>query len=283
MTEATRVGVIGTGQVYRRLYLPALNRLRITARATADPRPTHDPAAYTNAEAMLAAESLDRVVVLSPPALHAQHVALCTTKNIPVLVEKPPALSVHEVESWGHPELVTPAFSRRYWGRYGGGPRSGRRWHLTLQTSPEDWGALAPEPVSRDLLPHAADLATWLSGEEIEEVLDICRSDERTSGTFRLSAGGEFSWELAHGTRYVERLTLDGKLHSEAGEGFVATLRRRVLRRPAEEIGAVVQMLSDWLHPPVVGRPRVGTAADALSCAQVIETVEATRIQDRQA
>jgi hypothetical protein len=111
---------------------------------------------------------------------------------------------------------------------------------------------------------------------------DIRRSDERASGTFRLSEGGEFSWELAHGARYVERLTMDGRLHSEAGEGSLAALRRRVLRRPAEEIAAVARMLSDWLYPPVVGRPRVGTAADALACAQVIETVEATGIQDRQ-
>jgi predicted dehydrogenase len=277
------MGVIGTGQVYRRLYLPALRRLRITAQATADPGPGRDAAAYIHPEAMLAAESIDRAIVLSPPALHAQHVALCASKGIRVLVEKPPAVSVREVQSWEHPELVTPAFSRRYWRRYNGGPRTGGRWHLTLQTSPDEWGALEPEPVSRDLLPHAADLATWLSDEEIEDVNDIRRSDERASGTFRLSKGGEFSWELAHGGRYVERLTLDGKLHSEAGESFLSGLRRRALGQPAEEIEAVAQMLGDWLHEAVSGRPRLATLADALSCARVIETVEATENRDRQA
>src|SRR5690606_3251923 len=48
------------------------------------------------------------------------------------------------------------------------GGRNGHHWDFRLHTNPAEWGATTADPVAYDLLPHAADLARWLSGETIK-------------------------------------------------------------------------------------------------------------------
>ena len=273
MSTALCIGVIGGGQAYRRLYVPALGEVPgLTIAALADPA-VASGANYASADDMLSAETLDGVIVLSPPALHAEHIALACERSVPVLVEKPAALSVSEVEAWRHPELVTPAFSRRYWQRYRERARPGHRWRYRLCTNPAAWGSLAREPVERDLLPHAADLAIWLSGEAIESI-DCVRRPNQASGSFVLSAGGIFEWAVEHGDIYSETLDCDG-LPYRRSAALSQRLLRRVLRRPAEDAAAIAEMLGEW-SLRVRGMPTtaLGSGDDARSCAKVIETVE---------
>lgn len=273
MSTAFRVGIIGTGQVYRRLYEPAL-RLTPLLRAagTADPA---GGAEYSSAEQLLAAGKLEAVIVLSPPAFHAEHIALATRRGLRVLVEKPPALSVAEVKAWPNPDLVTPAFSRRYWPAYRQRRGPGRRWVFHLQTNPAAWGAAHAESPERDLLPHAADLACWLSGEGITEVESLTRYRSGASGTFVLDAGGRFQWTVAHGGSYAETLTMDGAAVAPASESLRDRVVGRLARRAPGDVAGVAALLTDWASA-AQGRPSssLPTAADARSCAAALEAVE---------
>ena len=104
-----RLGMIGAGGVAQSKYLPAIARLRtlwepIQVTAFAEPRADHREKlqgiyggrGYADYWAMLAEESLDGVLVLSPDALHSEHVHACFDAGLPVLVEKPIARSLHD-------------------------------------------------------------------------------------------------------------------------------------------------------------------------------------------
>ena len=274
-----RVGVIGAGQAFTRLYLPALRRqAALELAGAADPTSPAIPglAVYASEDDLFGASELDALLVLSPPSLHARHVAAGVARGLHVLVEKPPALTVADLDEWpvSGPATVTPAFSRRFWKRYSGPKRAGATWRFTLKTDPAQWGALRPEPVERDLLPHAADLAGWLSGEQIVAVEEVARTRESASGTFHLSDGGEFRWDVAHGNGYVEHLTVGGRAPG-GPTGVLQSLGDRVLRRPPQDVRGVGRLLSQWaamLNGAVA--PALPTLADARACAAVIEAVE---------
>ncbi|MBE0611163.1 MAG: Gfo/Idh/MocA family oxidoreductase [Dehalococcoidia bacterium] len=284
--RAIRVGAIGAGRVFTRLYLPALGRqASLELASAADPaRPTiPGVAVYATEAELFRATRLDALLVLSPPSLHAAHVAAGVARGLHVLVEKPPALTTAEVDAWpsAGPASVTPAFSRRFWKRYSGAKRAGAKWRFTLKTDPERWGAVQPDPVERDLLPHAADLAGWLSGERIVAVEEVARTRKSASGLFRLSAGGEFRWDVAHGNQYVEQLTVDGRVLGGA-PGVLESLGDRVLRRPPQDVGGVARLLVEWAAM-LKGSPApsLPTVDDARACAAVIEAVEREPVQDR--
>ncbi len=101
------MGMIGAGGVAQSKYLPAVTRLRtiwepIQIAAFAEPRADHrDKVAaiyggrgYADYRVMLAEEALDGVLVLSPDALHREHVLACAEAGLPALVEKPIARSL---------------------------------------------------------------------------------------------------------------------------------------------------------------------------------------------
>jgi len=261
------------------LYLPALRRRRpLELVGAADPAGPVVPgvATYQSEDELFRATELDALLVLSPPSLHAAHIAAGVERGLHVLVEKPPALNVAEVDAWpgAGPATVTPAFSRRFWKRYSGPKRRGATWRFTLKTDPAQWRALRTEPVERDLLPHAADLAGWLSGERIVAVEEVARGRAAASGVFRLSGGGEFRWEVAHGDQYVEHLTVDDR--ALAGPpGAIESIRDRFLRRPPQVVRGVQRLLSGWAAM-LTGHasPALPTTADARACAAVIEAVE---------
>jgi predicted dehydrogenase len=101
-----RLGMIGAGGVAQSKYLPAIARLRmlwepVELTAFSEPRADHREKVraiyggrgYDDYRVMLAEETLDGVLVLSPDALHAEHVHACIDAGLPVLVEKPIARS----------------------------------------------------------------------------------------------------------------------------------------------------------------------------------------------
>lgn len=102
-----RLGIVGAGGVAQSKHLPAVARLRtlwepVVVAAIADPdaRQGHKVAAlvgcryYPGLKEMLAAEDLDGVMVLSPDGLHLEHGLACVEAGLPVLVEKPLALTL---------------------------------------------------------------------------------------------------------------------------------------------------------------------------------------------
>jgi predicted dehydrogenase len=275
-----RIGVIGAGQVWRRLYRPAFGLVSaLEVAALADPA---DAEAFASPEAMLDSGEFDGVVVLSPPQLHAEHTGICVARTLKVLVEKPAALSVAELEACVVPDgegLVRPAFSRRYWGRYRGAGRNGHHWEFRLETNPAEWGATTNDPVERDLLPHVVDLARWLSGEEIAGVQVSARSADRIAGVFELSGGGKFAWQVGHNQGYREELTMDGK-PVQGGEGLFARVRRRIRRGPAQDVEGIAEMLGDWALAIDGAAPsRLATFSDARANVATIEQVLNTPLE----
>ncbi len=281
-----RLGVVGAGQVWRKLYQPALNRSgAYEVAGIADPvAQVEGVPAFASIDAMLDTVAVDCVAVLSPPAMHGEHVRRCIERGLPVLVEKPPGLSAEEVDAWARARdvtLVTPAFSRRYWQRYGEARLPGRSWTFRLETDPKTWGASSVEPVMRDLLPHAVDLARWLSGEEIEGATVFARDDERITGVFALHTGGTFAWEVAHGAAYTETLARDG-VTVESGSGLGSRIARRFRRGVAEDVQGVAALLTDWAELLNGGAPeRLPDFADARANVAAIDLVAATAVERR--
>ncbi|MGE3074908.1 MAG: Gfo/Idh/MocA family protein [Dehalococcoidia bacterium] len=273
MTVPLRLGIFGAGQAFQQLYAPAIAlRPELVVAATADPVA---PADFPGPVELLDGSEIDAVIVLSPARLHAEQVALATGRGLPVLVEKPPAVSVAEADGWDRPELVTPAFSRRYWKLFRQPRLECRRFAYSIVTNPEAWGAQHVESPVRDLLPHAADLAIWVSGSTISSVVEVSRTSLRVSGAFNLANGARFDWHLQHGTTYAESLVCDGKALPSPVPGRVGELLRRARRQPTEAVNGVAALLADWAASFDGARPPSLPGIEAArSCAAAIETVE---------
>ncbi|MCL6644511.1 MAG: Gfo/Idh/MocA family oxidoreductase [Dehalococcoidia bacterium] len=210
------MGIAGAGRAFERLYGPALAQIpEFHVVAVADPRPVELPGVrrWPSVEAMLAAEPLDGLLVLSPPAAHAAQVEAGLTAGLAVLTEKPAALTAGEVDGWPDSGQFAAAYTRRGWGCYRrarGAPA--RAWTFVLETDPAGWGAFDRPRLAHDLLPHAIDLAEWLTGSEIRDVRDV-RGDQRAlEGVFELADGRTFAWRVAYGQTYREELRGDGRV-----------------------------------------------------------------------
>lgn len=104
-----RAAVIGAGTIAESAHLPAVaaqdGALTVVAVVDVDltkARSVADrwriPAAYTDVEAMLAAQRPDLVLVCTPPAAHRPAVISCLDAGAWVWCEKPPALSLSEYD-----------------------------------------------------------------------------------------------------------------------------------------------------------------------------------------
>lgn len=104
-----RVGVIGAGLVAQAVHLPHLTDLgeRFAVAGLAEPDPAVRAAvarrhgidrSFASHAELLAAGGLDAVLVCSPNATHAEIVLDALAAGLHVLVEKPPALTLDEVD-----------------------------------------------------------------------------------------------------------------------------------------------------------------------------------------
>jgi predicted dehydrogenase len=275
-----RVGVAGAGRAFERLYLPALRMVpELEAAAIADPRPGDGAGTgirrWPSLEAMIGAEPLDGVLVLSPPAFHAEQAGQALAAGLHVLCEKPAALRPAETEAWPADALhrFAGAYTRRAWPAYLRARRQGgRAWAFELETNGAAWGATTQEPLTWDLLPHAIDLAEWVTGSSIAGVRGIRRNARAVSGVFDLKNGGEFRWRVADGSGYRERLARDGRAIVRR-PGRLPWLER--LRTPAD-IAGVREVLRAWARF-MAGGERPALLADAAAVrrhAAIIESVE---------
>src|SRR5829696_6314314 len=122
-SDRLRIALIGCGDVATRRYLPALADLRahveirglIDARAAAAERAARqiaewspDAHSYADLGALLATESLDAVIDLTPAPAHADVNRACLDAGLHVYSEKPIASSVADADA-----LVALASERR--------------------------------------------------------------------------------------------------------------------------------------------------------------------------
>ena len=255
--QRLRVGVIGAGRVFQRLYQPAIERIAgLVLVAGSDPscvarERLHAAVSwYDTPSEMMGSERCDAVIVLSPGPLHASHAALVLAESIPVLLEKPSAMAWGELESWP-PEwraLMCPARPRRYWPRYlelrrqlaGGAP-----FKLSLQTSPLAWDASEMAAPIDDLLPHVIDLAGWLSNSCVQRISGEILPDH-ARGMFHLADGGSVEWSVKHADIYDEYVDIGRQRIRLDTMTFREKLDRRLRRLPSQDVQGVTRMLRLW-------------------------------------
>ncbi|SFN91529.1 Predicted dehydrogenase [Geodermatophilus obscurus] len=109
-TEPVRVAVVGAGKIAHDRHLPALpdmgDRVRVVALVDVDVARAAElagrwdvPRSYGDLDAMLAAESPDLVTLCTPPAAHLDGVTTCLRAGAWVWCEKPPMLSLAELDA----------------------------------------------------------------------------------------------------------------------------------------------------------------------------------------
>ena len=253
-----RLAVSGAGRAFERLYLPAIAASPdFDLAGVADPRFERFAAVPGRAaRAGSAAELMDRtkpdaLIVLSPPARHTTDAIAAMDRTVPVLVEKPMCQAEAEVEALrgaGAERLLTPSFTRRYWPVYRRIAARGAAWDIAirLRSDPAAWDAVdaASSPLD-DLAPHVIDLARYLSGSEIGEVLAE-RHARGVALAFSMESGAAARVVLEWPGEYREAIRADGKARRAGPPPATASLLRRAVRRPDPPVAAVGTMLADW-------------------------------------
>ena len=191
MTERVRIGLIGGGAIAQMAYLPALAKMRgvelvalcdsdaVKVRGLADRFGVRD--VFTDIDDLLELETLDAVVVATPNHLHEPHVLSVLARKLPVLCERPLALSARGVErilaaAARADRIVAVANNHRFRSDVQGlerflqggelgrvqGVRAGA-YHLAR---PDGWRTRRPEAGGGVFLEHGLpllDLALWLA------------------------------------------------------------------------------------------------------------------------
>lgn len=254
MTEPLAIAAIGAGRVFQRLYLPALSftsGMRLAAVCDLSPAalasvPAGVPV-FDRLDGMLD-RRLDGILVLSPGPLHPEHAAAALALGIPILLEKPSASSLSQLDSWPWRKLVTLARPRRYWRQYLALRQSlqpGVPLRLELTTSPASWGASTADSVVDDLLPHVHDLAGWLTRSDVLSVEGACNAD-RATGAFRMSDGCCVEFEVSHGADYRESAAARDLSVDLAHPSIRDRATGRLSGRPPRDIEGVARMLRLW-------------------------------------
>lgn len=201
-----RLGIVGAGRVAELVHLPALRAVpdfRIVAIAEPDAERrarigalVSGAAVHEDASTLLDRDDLDAVAVCTPPAEHASLAIAAFARRRHVYLEKPIALSLADadavVEAWRAAGTVgMTGFNFRFHplvrelralvaagtlGRiiavrttFGSAPRPLPAWKQA---------AVSGGGVARDLVPHHADLVSWLLGSPVSWVAaDIASVD----------------------------------------------------------------------------------------------------------
>ena len=125
-----RLGVLGCGGIFKNIYSPILQELadRITVTGACDLNSRNaqmacdtfpESTAYRSPEDLLQSPDVDAVMVLTSETANASMAALALTADVPVYLEKPPALNRHEFSALreaedGSEAPLFVAFNRRH-------------------------------------------------------------------------------------------------------------------------------------------------------------------------
>lgn len=134
MAENLACAIVGTGGIagFHAASLRRLGRARIVAATDVDERALAAfgakwsvPRLYPDLDALLAAESPDLVHLCTPPALHAPQALAALRHGATVLCEKPPVLSLAELDAVGAAESANGGrFATVFQHRFGSGART---------------------------------------------------------------------------------------------------------------------------------------------------------------
>jgi predicted dehydrogenase len=191
VTERVRIAILGGGAIAQLAHLPVLAKMRGVelvalcdsdgAKARALAERFGVPNVLTDIDDLLELDTLDAVVVATPNHLHEPHVLSVLARKLPVLCERPLAMSVRGVErilaaATRAEQIVTVANNHRFrsdvqaLARFLGGGELGRvhgiragAYHIGR---PDGWRTRRPESGGGVFFEHGLpllDLALWLS------------------------------------------------------------------------------------------------------------------------
>jgi predicted dehydrogenase len=237
--------------------VPAISRVadaRLVAVADTDPGRCAEVApgvaAYSDAEALVAARDVDAVVVATPAAAHVPAARAVARAGLPALVEKPPAQDAD-----GARELAalrpTPwvGFNRRFLPAVGAlRGREVAHLRVVLHYRRASWRPVeVHDDALLDLGPHAIDLVRWI-GSPVRRVRATALSHDRCELELEL-VGGTASVSCAIDRVHrelVEVRDASGSLVARHARGGVARAIVARLRPPTEH--ALVDSLAAELE-----------------------------------
>ncbi len=297
------IGLVGCGRLAEAGYLPALAEepgIRLVAVADPDAaRREHvaglaaaatphagPPASYPDLRRLLAGSAVDAVVLASPPAAHPADAAEAVAARVPVLVEKPPAPDAAGAAAIAR---LTPAPWVGFNRRFDSGvqavaqlvPPGGHvQLDLVIHYRRRSWRPYTvDDDVLTDLAPHAVDLARWLTGGDVIEVVGPAVTPTRAELHLMLTRA-RARVSLATDRPHRERVEVRDDRGAFVGRhrlgGLPAALRGRLAPSPGPS--ALVAALAGQLRTfgaAVRGEPApaLGTAADGLAVMDVIDTI----------
>jgi predicted dehydrogenase len=195
--QPLRLGIAGCGRIVERGYLPAatgVNDLAVTAVADPDParaaaaaRAAGDAAVYAEPAAMVAAGSVDALLIATPSTRHVELASLAAEAGMPSLVEKPPAPDLAGAEALA---ALDPApaigFNRRFVQGAELAPSVPAEGWLELELEMsfrrDGWAAhLSRDEALLDAGTHLIDLAAFLTGSSPIAVRGARIEPERAS------------------------------------------------------------------------------------------------------
>lgn len=104
-----RLGILGAARIARAIFQSPLKNVTVTAIASRDiakanvfSEEYHIPKRFGNYESLLDDKDIDAVYIALPQHLHRQFVIAAASRGKHILVEKPSALSVRELEEMSH-------------------------------------------------------------------------------------------------------------------------------------------------------------------------------------
>ncbi len=205
-----RFGVLGFGHHAAKRLVPAFRGASVArlaglwrrdpAKASADGARFGVPLVFDSAEALCASPEIDAVFVVSPDALHREHVLMALRAGKPVLCEKPLAMNTHEAEEMQAAAetagvLFGVAQNMRYnlavdlerrWiaeGRIGRPQLAHAQFCYETSKSPRTWindPTLALGGPIGDVGIHCIDALCYVLGDRVESVGTLAHRDHRS-------------------------------------------------------------------------------------------------------
>jgi predicted dehydrogenase len=229
MTVSTRYGVLGFGHHAAKRLVPSFRlaqhaRLeglyrRDLGKAAENARGFAIPHVFETAEALCASAEVDAVFVVSPDALHLEHVLLALAHGRPVLCEKPLAMSTAEVKKMLAAAdkagvLLGVAQNMRYneslqrmrgWireGRIGAPQLAHAQFAYDSARSPRTWindPALARGGPIGDVGIHCLDALCFVLGQPASSITAVTTLAHRDAGSGEVESHGVLALEYASG------------------------------------------------------------------------------------
>ncbi len=258
-----RLAVAGCGRVFERFHLPALVRdpeLILVAVGDTDAgrlawAGEHLPACrVAGSVEELLASGADALLLLTPPTTHARLAEQALAAGLPVLVEKPMALTLADASAMARAARAAAlplqvGFTRRFRAPY----RRFREWLASASTAPErvsfdlvfpasQWRAHdgflgddgAGGGVLDDVFSHQADLLRWLLGADIRWARATVVTPDRARIDLGLSNGCDARCIAGHGpyTEYLRATYADGTVLVASGTACWRALGGRACPGP---------------------------------------------------